>query len=102
MSRSGASAGDLLVVSGDLGSAYMGLQVLEREKSVFKDAPSIQPELDDHAYSLERQLKPEARTDIVRELSDLEVKPTSMIDVSDGVASECMHLMAARARSKAL
>ena len=95
VSRSGASAGDLLVVSGDLGSAYMGLQVLEREKSVFKDGPSIQPELDDHAYILERQLKPEARTDIVRELSDLEVKPTSMIDVSDGLASECMHLMAA-------
>ncbi|MBI49030.1 MAG: thiamine-phosphate kinase [Crocinitomicaceae bacterium] len=95
VSRSGANAGDLLVVSGDLGSAYMGLQVLEREKSVFKDAPSIQPELDDHAYILERQLKPEARTDIVRELSDLEVKPTSMIDVSDGLASECMHLMAA-------
>ena len=62
---------------------------------MFKDAPSIQPELDDHAYILERQLKPEARTDIVRELSDLEVKPTSMIDVSDGLASECMHLMAA-------
>ena len=66
VSRGGAKSGDLLVVSGDLGSAYMGLQVLEREKSVFKDAPTVQPELKDHAYILERQLKPEARTDIVR------------------------------------
>ena len=95
VSRGGASAGDLLVVSGELGSAYMGLQVLEREKTVFKGAPTAQPELGDYAYILERQLKPEARTDIVRELSDLEVKPTSMIDISDGLASECMHLMAA-------
>ena len=95
VSRSGASAGDLLVVTGDLGSAYMGLQILEREKTVFKDAPTAQPELGDHAYILERQLKPEARTDIVRELSDLDVLPTSMIDLSDGLASECMHLMAA-------
>jgi thiamine-monophosphate kinase len=95
VTRSGAKAGDLLVVSGELGSAYMGLQVLEREKSVFKEAPTAQPELEDHAYILERQLKPEARTDIVRELSDLGVKPTSMIDISDGLASECMHLMAA-------
>jgi len=95
VSRGGASAGDLLVVTGDLGSAYMGLQVLEREKTVFKDAPIAQPELGDHSYILERQLKPEARTDIIRELSDLEVLPTSMIDVSDGLASECMHLMAA-------
>ncbi len=95
VSRSGASAGDLLVVTGDLGSAYMGLQILEREKTVFNDAPTAQPELGDHAYILERQLKPEARTDIVRELSDLDVLPTSMIDISDGLASECMHLMAA-------
>lgn len=95
VSRSGAKSGDLLVVSGDLGSAYMGLQVLEREKSVFNEAPTAQPELNDHSYILERQLKPEARTDIIRELSDLEVKPTSMIDISDGLASECMHLMAA-------
>ena len=95
VTRSGAKAGDLLVVSGELGAAYMGLQVLEREKSVFKEAPTAQPELEDHAYILERQLKPEARTDIVRELSDLGVKPTSMIDISDGLASECMHLMAA-------
>ena len=95
VTRSGANSGDLLVVTGDLGSAYMGLQVLEREKSVFNEAPTAQPELNDHAYILERQLKPEARTDIVRELADLDVKPTSMIDISDGLASECIHLMAA-------
>lgn len=95
VSRSGANAGDLLVVTGELGSAYMGLQVLEREKSVFKEAPTAQPELNDHAYILERQLKPEARTDIIRELARLEVKPTSMIDISDGLASEAFHLMAA-------
>lgn len=95
VTRGGASAGDLLVVSGDLGSAYMGLQVLEREKEVFKEAPKAQPELDGHSYIIERQLKPEARTDIVTELSDIKVKPTSMIDISDGLASECFHLMTA-------
>mgnify|MGYP006102780415 FL=1 len=95
VTRAGASAGDLVVVTGELGSAYMGLQVLEREKTVFKEAPTAQPELEDHAYIIERQLKPEARTDIIRELKDLKIKPTSMIDVSDGLASECFHLMAA-------
>ena len=95
VTRGGASAGDLLVVSGDLGSAYMGLQVLEREKEVFKEAPKAQPDLENHSSIIERQLKPEARTDIITELSDLKVKPTSMIDISDGLASECFHLMAA-------
>lgn len=95
VTRSGAKAGDLLVVTGDLGSAYMGLQVLEREKEVFKEAPTAQPELKDHSYIIERQLKPEARTDIIRELADLKIKPTSMIDISDGLASECLHLVAA-------
>ena len=95
VTRSGANAGDLLVVSGELGSAYMGLQVLEREKEVFKEAPTAQPELKDHSYIIERQLKPEARTDIIRELADLEIKPTSMIDISDGLASECLHIVAA-------
>ena len=95
VTRGGATAGDLLVVSGDLGAAYMGLQVLEREKEVFKEAPKAQPDLQNHSYIIERQLKPEARTDIVTELSDLKVKPTSMIDISDGLASECFHLMAA-------
>jgi thiamine-monophosphate kinase len=95
VTRSGAKPGDLLVVSGDLGSAYMGLQVLEREKEVFKSAPMAQPDLSDHQELLERQLKPEARTDIIRELKDLGLKPTSMIDVSDGLASETFHLCAA-------
>ncbi|MFN5417500.1 MAG: thiamine-phosphate kinase [Flavobacteriia bacterium] len=90
--RNGAKEHDLLVVSGDLGGAYMGLQLLEREKEVFKANPNIQPDLDGQDYLLERQLKPEARKDIIKLLKDLEVKPTSMIDVSDGLASEIFHL----------
>lgn len=90
--RSGAKEKDLLVVSGDLGGAYMGLQLLEREKSVFTDNPEIQPDLDGNDYILERQLKPEARKDVIEILSDIGVKPTSMIDVSDGLASEILHL----------
>ncbi|MFM1932668.1 MAG: hypothetical protein RL226_1971 [Bacteroidota bacterium] len=90
--RSGARKGDLLVVSGDLGGAYMGLQVLEREKAVFKDAPTAQPELDGFEYILERQLKPEPRLDVIKMLDELNVVPTSMIDISDGLASEIFHL----------
>jgi thiamine-monophosphate kinase len=90
--RKGAKENDLLVVTGDLGAAYMGLQVLEREKSVYKANPDIQPDLDGFDYLLERQLKPEARKDIIQFLKDLDVKPTSMIDVSDGLASEIFHL----------
>src|SRR5690606_7610276 len=90
--RSGAKPGDLLVVSGDVGGAYMGLQVLEREKEVFKVNPNNQPDLSEYAYLVERQLKPEARKDIVKLLKDLEVKPTSMIDISDGLSSEIMHI----------
>ncbi len=90
--RSGAKEYDLLVVSGDLGGAYMGLQVLEREKEVFKANPSIQPDLDGHDYIIQRQLKPEARHDIIAILKELEVKPTSMIDISDGLASEIIHI----------
>ena len=89
--RSGAKDNDLLVVSGDLGGAYMGLQVLEREKAVFKET-GAQPELVGHDYILERQLKPEARKDIIELLRTMGVKPTSMIDVSDGLASEALHL----------
>lgn len=89
--RSGAKENDLLVVSGDLGGAYMGLQILEREKAVFKET-GAQPDLVGHDYILERQLKPEARKDIIELLKKLEVKPTSMIDISDGLASEAMHL----------
>lgn len=90
--RSGAKENDLLVVSGDLGGAYMGLQLLEREKQVYEANPSIQPDLDGQDYLLERQLKPEARKDIIKLLKQMEVKPTSMIDISDGLASEIMHL----------
>ena len=90
--RSGAKPKDLLVVSGDLGSAYMGLQVLEREKAAFKSNPNLQPELQGHEYVLERQLKPEARKDIIELLKNIKVSPTSMIDISDGLSSEIMHL----------
>lgn len=90
--RNGAKEKELVVVSGDLGAAYMGLQVLEREKSVYKANPDIQPDLDGYDYLLERQLKPEARIDIVRYLDELGVQPTAMIDVSDGLASELFHL----------
>jgi thiamine-monophosphate kinase len=90
--RSGAKENELLVVSGDLGGAYMGLQLLEREKEVFKANPNMQPDLDGNDYLLERQLKPEARQDVIKFLKDLDVKPTSMIDISDGLASEIFHL----------
>ena len=90
--RNGAKPNDLLVVTGDLGGAYMGLQILEREKEVYKVNPNNQPDLDNYSYILERQLKPEARRDIVKLLKDLEVKPTSMIDISDGLSSEIIHL----------
>ncbi len=89
--RSGARENDLLVVSGDLGGAYMGLQILEREKAVFQDS-GAQPDLEGHDYILERQLKPEARRDIIDLLKKLDVRPTSMIDVSDGLASEALHI----------
>ena len=90
--RSGAKPNDLLVVSGDLGAAYMGLQILEREKEVYKVNPNSQPDLDAYSYIIERQLKPEARKDIVKLLLDLDVKPTAMIDVSDGLSSEIIHI----------
>ncbi len=90
--RSGAKANDLLVVSGDLGAAYMGLQVLDREKEVFKVNPNNQPDLSPYSYIVERQLKPEARKDIVELLKKLEVLPSAMIDISDGLSSEILHL----------
>ena len=90
--RSEANPNDLLVVSGDIGAAYLGLQVLEREKEVFKVNPNNQPDLVAYTYIIERQLKPEARKDIVQLLKDLDVKPTSMIDISDGLSSEIIHL----------
>ncbi|RZK04305.1 MAG: thiamine-phosphate kinase [Flavobacterium sp.] len=90
--RDRAQSTDLLVVTGDLGAAYMGLQVLEREKQVFLVNPNSQPDLDQYAYLVERQLRPEARTDVRTLLHALEIKPTSMIDISDGLSSEIMHL----------
>ena len=90
--RNGAKVNDLLVVSGDLGAAYMGLQVLEREKQVFQVNPNSQPDLEAYSYLIERQLKPEARTDVRTLLHALEIKPTSMIDISDGLSSEILHL----------
>lgn len=92
ISRNGAKPNDLLVVTGDLGGAYMGLQILEREHSVYLKNPNMQPEMEGYDYILERQLKPEARTDIKGILEELGVKPTSMIDISDGLASEVLHL----------
>ena len=92
MYRSGAKENDLLVVTGDIGAAYLGLQVLEREKQVFAANPNAQPELDKYTYLVERQLKPEARQDIPKLLEDLEVIPTAMIDISDGLSSEVIHL----------
>lgn len=90
--RDGAQVNDLLVVTGDLGAAYMGLQVLEREKEVFKVNPQSQPDLDPYTYLIERQLKPEARKDIPPLFRALGVQPTSMIDISDGLSSEIIHI----------
>lgn len=92
VTRKNAKPNDLLVVSGDLGGAYLGLQILEREHAVFLANPNMQPEMEGYDYILERQLKPEARTDVKKILDELEVLPTSMIDVSDGLASEILHL----------
>lgn len=90
--RNGAKANDLLVVTGDIGAAYMGLQVLEREKQVFQVNPNSQPDLDAYTYLIERQLKPEARKDVRTLLHALDIKPTAMIDISDGLSSEIIHL----------
>jgi len=90
--RNGAKEGNLLCVSGDLGGAYMGLQILEREKTVFKENPNLQPDLEGKDYILERQLKPEARKDIIDLFKKINLQPTSMIDVSDGLSSETLHI----------
>ena len=90
--RSGAKVGDVVCVSGELGAAYMGLQLLEREKQVFLDAPEMQPELDGNAFNIGQLLKPKARVDIVHDLDELKVIPSAMIDISDGLASELHHL----------
>ena len=90
--RNGAKENDLLCVSGDLGGAYVGLQLLEREKKIFIENPKIQPDLGGSDFILEKQLKPEARKDIFDKLRELKIKPTSMIDISDGLSSEILHL----------
>lgn len=90
--RSGANEKDLLLTTGDLGAAYAGLLLLERERKVFEKTPGVQPDLAGFEYLLERQLKPEARIDIVKKFEELDIVPTSMIDISDGLASEILHL----------
>jgi len=90
--RSTAAENDLICVSGDLGGAYLGLQILEREKRIFLENPSIQPNLEQQQYIVGRQLKPEARKDIIELLEKINVVPTSMIDISDGLSSELLHL----------
>ncbi len=90
--RNTAKPNDLLVVTGDLGAAYLGLQVLEREKRVFEVNPNSQPDLTNYTYLIEKQLKPEARKDMVELFAALEVKPTAMIDISDGLSSEILHI----------
>ena len=90
--RSGARVNDIICTTGNLGGAYMGLQLLEREKEVFKKHPGVQPDLSGYDYILERQLKPEARADIIRLLGEKGIVPTSMIDISDGLSSDVLHL----------
>lgn len=90
--RKGAKENDLICVSGDLGGAYIGLQLLEREKSIYLSNVQAQPKLEGYDYVLERQLKPEPRRDIVKLLKELDIVPTSMIDISDGLSSETIHI----------
>ncbi|MCE5178277.1 MAG: thiamine-phosphate kinase [Porphyromonadaceae bacterium] len=90
--RNGAKDTDLLYVSGDLGASYMGLQLLEREKSVFEGSSEVQPDFTGKEYLLERQLKPEARKDIVAQLAENGIVPTAMIDISDGLSSDLLHI----------
>jgi thiamine-monophosphate kinase len=90
--RSGAQQNDLICVSGDLGAAFMGLQLLEREKTIFNDGAEANPDFIGKEYLLQRQLKPEARLDIVQLLAEKGIMPTSMIDISDGLSSELMHI----------
>lgn len=92
ITRSGARKNDLICVTGDLGAPYLGLQLLEREKKIFLESPDIQPTLDDRAYVVGRLLKPEARTDIIDWLEEQQIKPTAMMDISDGLSSELLHI----------
>lgn len=97
--RNGAKSNDIICVTGDLGGAFLGLQVLEREKEVYMANPDMQPGLEKYEYMVGRQLKPEARMDIVYELEELGIIPTSMIDISDGLASELLHISSQSAAS---
>ena len=90
--RSGAKKNDLICVTGDLGAAYLGLQLLEREKNIFLDNPDIQPELEGYDYLLQRQLKPEPRADIIDFFREYNVSPSAMIDISDGLSSDILHI----------
>jgi len=92
ITRSGAQSGDILCVSGDLGAAYLGLQILEREKKIFLENPQVQPDLENRIHVLGRLLKPEPRKDIVDWLAEKSLQPTAMIDVSDGLSSEILHI----------
>ncbi|MFZ4474492.1 MAG: thiamine-phosphate kinase, partial [Saprospiraceae bacterium] len=90
--RNGAKVGDLICITGDLGAAYLGLQLLEREKQLWQDNPQLQPDLEEQKYVVGRQLKPEARKDLIETFRHIQLKPTSMIDISDGLASEVFHI----------
>lgn len=90
--RNGAKENDLICVSGDLGGAFMGLQLLEREKQIFNENPNIQPDFSGYDYVLERQLKPEPRKDVIDMFKEIGIKPTAMIDVSDGLSSDLIHI----------
>ena len=90
--RNGAKEGDLICVTGDLGAAYLGLQILEREKRIYLEHPDLQPELENTEYMIGRQLKPEARKDVIAFFKEMELKPTSMMDLSDGLSSDIIHI----------
>jgi thiamine-monophosphate kinase len=90
--RSTAQKGDLICVSGDLGAAYLGLLLLEREKKIFLESPEVQPDLEDRKYIVGRLLKPEARKDIIEFFKEVQIRPTAMMDISDGLSSEVLHI----------